>query len=440
MLNSHFQLHENDRKDHAQRLGLSLERFDSLLESANKAFEILTKLGPFYGQPHIKEPTFRVTADPVLLPKGSKQTLENLGNDLLILARALKNLPPPYQNKLSNKLEFNIPPSWRIDAIIDNSGNLKVNEIEGQDGASALMIAEQLAYRLQRLDGSTAAQLIPTLHTLFGKNAKNGILKIALIRVDNPHNTNADKFIGFVEKLSGGKIKIDHIFDYLLREGKLKPDWNQYAGVISESSMSPKELVSLGIEKHKIASVGNYNAIVNKGVFALLHDSSLFDFWLENLGEKAWSRLKNTLIHSKFVESETNFEIARGKNKVIKAYWADENTSLINRSRGVAIPQGNIDQSSEERWKTLKELLTQGVRLIEQDFVIPAKISSYLRKKGTTLESVNWYNRVCIKYVVQGDPNAPTIPSVSLTATEVTLGPNIIPAGRECAFTAGIPR
>ena len=73
----------------------------------------------------------------------------------------------------------------------------------------------------------------------------------------------------------------------------------------------------------------------------------------------------------------------------------------------------------------------------DSDFVKPAQIHAFLRKKGTTLEEVNWYNRVCVKYVVEGDPEDDIMPNVAMTAVEVTLGPDIVPAGRECAFTAG---
>jgi hypothetical protein len=123
--------------------------------------------------------------------------------------------------------------------------------------------------------------------------------------------------------------------------------------------------------------------------------------------------------------------------KVVKVSWAGSNTLLINRSRGVAMPEGFGEHSSDERWEMLKQIVKEGARVIAQDYVRPAKISAFLRKKATNLEPVEWHNRVCIKYVVEGDPKSETVPSVALTATEVTLGPDVIPAGRKCAFTAG---
>jgi len=110
---------------------------------------------------------------------------------------------------------------------------------------------------------------------------------------------------------------------------------------------------------------------------------------------------------------------------------------LLNRSKGVAIPEGDLEQSSDERWEQLGDLLKEGVRLISQEYVKPSRIKAFLRKRGTTLEPVEWYNRVCVKYVVNGDANDEKTMSVTPTAIEVTLGPDVIPAGRQCAFTAG---
>jgi hypothetical protein len=65
-------MNENDRKIHAQQLGLTLEEFDHLVDSSNKSYEIIKDLGPFYCKEEVKDPTFRVTAEPVSLPEGSK--------------------------------------------------------------------------------------------------------------------------------------------------------------------------------------------------------------------------------------------------------------------------------------------------------------------------------------------------------------------------------
>ena len=439
MLGQTIQLHENDREDHAKRLGLTLSEFDRLVTSGNTAYEIIKELGPFYGREDSIEPTFRITAEPVKLPEGSKETLTQLGQDLLLLGRALKKLPDIYKAILGEDLIYSVPPTWRIDTIITEDGKLKVNEIEGQDGASALMIAEQRAYNLQKFTDSTAAKIIPAFEQMCLKPI-NGIYKIALIRVNvlnNPCSPNAERFISFLNTLSNGKIQLEHINEVDIVSGDLKPDWSSYSGVLSETTMSPHQIFSYGVKPEQLISAGNYNTLVNKGIFAIVFEEKLKNFWIENLGEDTYIRLKSILIPSSFINTRDDLEKARKEGKVVKVFWAGTNTDLINRSRGVALPHGDIEQSSEERWKFLGTLLDQGVKLIAQDFVKPALIKSFLRKKGITLEAVEWYNRLCVKYVADGNPNLETIPNVSLTAMEVTLGPDVIPAGRKCAFTAG---
>lgn len=417
-------------------LGLSLREFDRLLESANKAYQTFYNLGPFYGKEEMKEPTFRVTAEPVKLPKSAKKILENLGHDLLYLGKALKNLPEEMKKKLGDDLDFNVPPTWRIDVIIQKDGRLRVNEIEGRDGANALMMAEQLAYNLMPISELTAAKLGPTLKKMV---SKTGVIKLALVRLDivnDNYTPNAEKFIKFLNQISMGEVQMDHLNETEIREGTLKPDWSKYDGIMNEGALSPKELFALGASREQLLSAGNYNALVNKGTIALLFEETLNKFWIENLGEERFLRLKDLLIYSKFIESKADLEKARVGKKVVKVSWAGSDISLVNRSRGVALPEGALVQSSPERWEMLEEQVDKGLRVVAQDFVTPAKLPAYLRKRGTTLEYVEWYNRLCIKYVVNGNPNDETIPSVSLTAAEVTLGPDIVPAGRSCSFTA----
>ena len=83
------------------------------------------------------------------------------------------------------------------------------------------------------------------------------------------------------------------------------------------------------------------------------------------------------------------------------------------------------------------KLVKKGYIIIAQEYVKPGRIKALLRKKGTNLEPVKWYNRICVKYVCENNPNQRKVPAVALIALEVTLGPDIIPAGRKCAFTAG---
>lgn len=429
-------LHQNDREALAKRLSLSLEEFDRLVASGNHAYEVIKDLGPFNGREDLKEPTFRITAEPVTLPKGSKATLTQLGNDLPYVAKALQTLPEKYKKELGEDLDFRIPPTWRIDVIIDTHGQVRLNEIEGQDGANALMMAEQFAYNLQTLKESTAAKLIPTLKAM-ALPQKNNHYTMALIRVDNAHNPNADRFIKFLDTLSKGSIKMEHINENDIKAGKVLPDWKKYAGIITETSYLPQDLYDLGMQKEQVISTGIYNAMVNKGVFALFFEPDLHNHWIGVLGEERFDRLQKIFIPSRFVRTTADLAHARKEKKVVKVSWAGANGHLVNRSRGVALPVDGIEQGSDERWNLLKEVLQKGAKLIEQDFVIPATMPAFLRKKSTNLEKVTWYNRVCVKYVAEGNPNEEILPSVALTATEVTLGPEVIPAGRMCAFTAG---
>lgn len=431
-------MNENDKKIHAKELGLTIEEFDKLVVSGNHAYEIIKGLGPFYGKEEIKEPTFRITAKPVVLPKDSKEIYEKLGRDFLRLAIALKHLTKEYKEKLGDDLSFRIPLTWRIDSIIDKKGNIKINEIEGKDGANALMIAEQIAYDIQKLDQSTAAQFVKTFKNIFPDQK---VIKIALILTDipnYPHTPNARRFVNFLHTISNNHIQIDMIDENDIRNKGLKPKWEKYNAVINETSLSPKELFKLGVSDEILISAGNHTSLVNKGVFALVFDKKLDEFWIENLGEESLNRLRKYLIPTDFIENIKQLDEAKAKGRVVKVSWAGSNTSLVNRSRGVAIPVGNLEQNTKERWDLLKELLEKGLKVIAQDFVEPAKIPAFLRKRGVTLEKVDWYNRVCVKYVVSGNPDSEQTPSVILTATEVTLGPGVVPATRECAFTAGL--
>lgn len=431
------EIQDFNREILARNLHLNLEEFNRLLSSANDAYDVIKKLGPFYGPEENKELTFRTTSEPVHMPVGSKKTLETLGDDLLHIARSLQNLPEKEKLRLPTNLDFRIPPTWRIDVILDEEGRMRVNEIEGQDGASALMVAEQIAYKLQTLSQSTAAELSLTLKKIchhVGPEPYN----IVYIRVDNQHNTNADRFIEFIHKVSKGSVAIDHINENAVISGKLKPKWDIYTGAIVETSYASQKFYDLGLKQDRVISVGIHNALVNKGVFALFFDKQLEGFWREQLGVERFSRLFEILIPSHFVDTPRELKEARKQGKVVKVSWAEERAHLVNRSKGVAIPDDSVEQGTDERWNMLDELLKQGVRMISQDYVVPKKISSYLRKKGTNLEYIDWYNRVCVKYVAHGNPNEDVLPTVALTATEVTLGPEVVPAGRKCAFTAGV--
>ncbi len=439
MINHALEMNKNDREHIALGLGLSLLEFDSLIESANKAYRVIQNMGPFYGKEEIKEPTFRTTAKPVILTQEHKKQLELLGEDLLAVGKALHNLPDLYKDRLSDKADYKIPPTWRVDAILDQNGQIRMNELEGVDSASALMVAEQLAYNLQTLEQSTIASLVPTIKAMAVPLKADKKYRIAMIRASlkgNLHTPNAKRFAELLESLSDNKISVDLIDGEKLRMGKVKPKWDKYHGVINETLFSSKMLGKLGLRQRQILSSGNFNAIGNKGVFALIFDKQLEKFWKKEIGIEALKRLQAILIPTKFINTIRALNSEKALGKVVKISWSD-NMVLLNRSKGVAIPEGDLEQSSDERWDKLKELLQAGAKLISQEYVKPAQIKAFLRKRGNNLEPVEWYNRVCVKYVVNGDPHHKHTNKVSMTAVEVTLGPNVIPAGRQCAFTAG---
>lgn len=432
------QLHENDRRAIAQQLYLTLEEFNRLLENGNYAHDLLKKLGPFYGKEDIQEPTFRITAEPVKLPFGSKKLLTDVGNDLLQLGKALQKLPDTYKSLLGDGLDFRIPLTWRIDAIVNKDQHIWLNEVEGIDSVSALMMAEQLAYRLQSIEETTIYQFAQTLKRMFPTHSS---ILLAIIRTDlanNPFTPNARRFIEFIKELSQGTIDCDLYDIDELKSGAVKPEWNKYTAILNEAYCSPSELEELGVKWDQLLNAGNYNAMTNKGVFALFYEPTLQEFWQKELGTEVYERLQETLIPSSFIRTQEDLYEARKKGKTVKVNWAYGSSIIINRCKGVAIPYGDIEESSDDKWAIMEDYLKMGYKMIAQDFVEPAQISAYLRKRGTTLEHVEWYNRLCVKYVAQGNPNGDSLPSVVPTAAEVTLGPEVIPAGRKCAFTAGL--
>jgi hypothetical protein len=432
-------LHQNERKMFARQLDLELSHFDQLLSSAEHAYDLFKNLGPFYGKENNNEPTFRITAEPVRLPLGSKELLKPLGQDLMYVGRALQRLPDTYKTLLGDELDFRLPITYRIDTIMCNEQSLHLNEIEGVDGASALMTVGQLAYHLQTEEETTISKLITLLHTMFPKPAR-GPLLIASLRSNiegNPFTANARRFVEFIHEMSKGTIRWDLYDVELLPNEKKQPNWHKYAALLNEAYVAPRHLQALGIPIHKLIAAGNHNAIINKGVFALIHDPKLATFWKENLGSHRFERVRALLLPSYFITTPEELRKARSDGKVVKVTWAQGSSLIMNQSRGVALAAGNVEESQNDRWELLEECLKGGYRLMAQDYIEPKKVQAFLRKRGTNLEEINWHNRVCVKYVAEGDPNAEEIPSVALTGIEVTLGPEIIPAGRRCAFTAG---
>ncbi len=428
-------LHINDRITLAKGLNLSIEEFDRLVESANKAYEYFKNTGPFYGSEEIKEPTFRITAEAVSLPSSEIEKLKVIGKDLVKLGRALKNLPQNYKDKIGNDLDFRVPVTFRIDAILDNSNKLVVNEIEGMDGAVSLMIAEQLAYNLRPVASLTHVKLIE----LYKKMFPNKKIRLCFIRSNvstNPYTANARRFNELLESYSKKEITCD-LFDFEdIKSNKVNPDFSSYDGIFNDTYLNPEELFAVGVPEQKLLTAGNYSALVVKGVFALVFENELEEFFIAEIGKESLDRLREMFIPTHFINSIEDLKRARENGKVVKVAWAKENMAVANRSAGVAVPKGETVHATDDRWKELEQYLDLGYTLIAQDFVEPKKIEAFLRKKGISLEKVNWHNRICIKFVPTNNPNNEEVSEVEITAMEATLGPDIIPAGRACAFTA----
>lgn len=341
---------------------------------------------------------------------------------------------------LGNGLDYRVPLTFRVDCIVDAQSAIRVNEVEGKDGASALMMAEQLAFGLQPFAETTIGRLIKALEKIYLVTPRKP-LHAAFIRADtvnDPYALNTKRYIEMIRELSQGTIMCE-IFDTNDLENKtVTPDWNKFSAIFNETNMSPKEIEAYGVPMRNVLAAGNYDAIVNKGVFALVHEPALKKFWEKEIGADRLERLQSLLISSRFITTAGELDAARKEGKVVKVTWAEGNMMIANRSQGVAMPAGKVKQSTDERWELLQDCLKRGYTLIAQDYVEPGRISAYLRKRGTSLEPVSWYNRLCVKYVNNGNPNAEVAPNIHLTASEVTLGPDVVPAGRACAFTAGI--
>lgn len=430
-------LHINDRIALAKGLDLSLERFDSLVESANRAYEYFKNTGPFYGSEDVNEPTFRITAEAVSIPNKEVEKLKLIGKDLVKLGRSLVRLPQNYKDKIGNDLIFRVPVTFRIDAILDTNNKLVINEIEGMDGAISLMVAEQLAYDLRPVASLTHAKLIELYRKMFPSKQ----IKLCFIRsnvLTSPFTANAKRFNELLESYSSKEIRCD-LFDFEdIKSSKVNPDFSSYDGIFNDTYLNPQELFAVGVPEEKLLTAGNYSALVVKGVFALVFEAELEEFFITEIGKESLDRLRNILIPTHFINSKEDLELAKRNEKVVKVAWAKDNMAVANRSAGVAVPKGETIHATEDRWRELEGYLDLGYTLIAQDFVEPKKIEAFLRKKGTSLEKVDWYNRICVKFVPENNPNDENLPEVEVTAMEATLGPDVIPAGRASSFTAVI--
>lgn len=396
----------------ARNLEFTPERYNKLLDQATSAYQWFIENGPFYGTK--KEPSFRLSAEPIILPKNYLDQLQTIGKDIVALDSALAELPDWAKDKLGKDISFNSEPSWRLDIILDENGLLNINEIQVDDGADALMIAEAMAYDLIDLPQSTAAALNKAYRQKLNAQADEK-LNLAAIwtninpRID-PYVSNAQKMARFLSKVSQGKTKLTLI---QADENYNPSDFN---GVIN-CCIPPSRLP---FQSQQVLSQTNFSAIDNKGVFSLITDRGLIEFWLKTLSRESFSRLEKILIPSKFISTKNNLlDALNDKNSVVKSYWTQGDAELLQSGQGVFGPWSDF----RKKWEAI-DMFSAGFKFIRQQFITPSRISAViLNGNRNGLEKVNWYNRICAKYV-----------SGQLTAVEMTLGPYIVPTKRDCCF------
>ena len=409
-------------------LGLSVAEFIRLRQSVNTAYKTFVDLGPFYGK-DVKglAPTFRISAEPIRLVERYRDQLQILGQDIFALAKSLSLLPDEYRKLLGDGTDYRTPFTFRIDSILSNNGEIKVNEVQIFDGADALMMAEQIAYGLIPKEKSTAAYMAKALARMI-PTASDRPMVIGWLRDTfqsrNIANSSSDtkRMAEFISDISNRQI----IFK-LIETGNLSTtNWRDLDGVINYAYLTPDQLYALGLPPEKLLCAGDSTVIGSKGVFAFLFDERLTEFFTDQFGIDRLTRLRERFIETQFITSADELTEARNNGRVVKVYASDDLT-LLDRSRGVFGPWNRNND-----WDKAGQYLDSGSRFISQEFIEPARLTTLLRANGgRNLERVNWYNRFCVKYVVDelGE-------NVVMTAVEATLGPKVKPAGKDCSFTA----
>lgn len=420
-----FGIQEKHISQKAAALGLLPEVFTTQLVQANAAYDAIVSVGPFYGK-DVKgqNPSFRVSSEPLLLPQRFKEELEQLGQDIYLLGNTLLLLPDGYRNVLGKDWTSHVPFSWRLDAIIDDQDMLYINEVQISDGGDARMIGLQLAYGLTTLESSTAGFMSAYIRDLYPDKKHPHVVVIRQNLADSPFATNAKRMQEFLVQASAGQVD----FSLIDRDELEMIDWDSVDAVINYAYIREADLLSKGISRNKVVCAGDASYIGSKALFALIHHSQLRDFWLHNLGEDAFQRLRNYFIYTEFIENKEQIMEARSRGSVVKVYNS-ERLSILGAARGVFGPW-NLD---DEQWERAEMLFEDGCGLIEQSFIEPKKFPLLLRARaGKDLEQVEWYGRLCVKYV------APTTgrQEVALTGLEATLGRSKKPAGVGCCITA----
>ena len=309
------------------------------------------------------------------------------------------------------------------------NGQIYINEVQVDDGADALMIAEGLAYNLYDLDQSTASALIKAFQSMYSDQPtpiKIAYFKQSLNPKINPYTPNYIAMKKFIDFTSNGSVQLSY---FGIDDLPTLQTLNEFSGVMTSGDISPQQLISkFNIPPEKIISAGAYSPLDNKALFSYLYDPQLEEFWNNQLGVNQFQRLKQSFIPSNFITSDAQLiSELEEPNTVVKTYWSEEGIQQTERNQGVFFSW------SEDKSEAIKKYQS-GAKFITQALITPAKIPTLLRSNGgRSLEKVEWYNRICIKYVVNNpnDPNSKT----TMTAIEATLGPDFVPAGRSCCFT-----
>ncbi|MDP3983208.1 MAG: hypothetical protein Q8Q65_04010 [bacterium] len=394
------------------------------LENANIAYANIVKLGPFYGEGDGQAPSFRVSSTPLMLPQHFRGIYTQLGQDIYRLAQVLPKLPDQYTSLIGEDWSPKIPFLWRLDTIIDNENKINVNEVQISDGVDGLITGLQLAYGLNPLDQSPAGHVADYLAARYQN--KSDPPKIAFIRhdlSDSPYSSNAKRMHEFLAEASGERVN----FTLMDRRQLQTTDWDMFDGVINYAFIRSKDLLESGIDAEKILCVGDACYMGSKGVFALLHDPELNEFWQSQLEPAVLQRLKNHLINSALVQNGDDISKARRDGKVVKVYNTGR-LSMIGDGRGVFGPWDTAD----ETWQQVYSSFDNGSKLLTQDFVRPKKHSILLRNRdGSGLEKVEWYATATAKYVVV----SPGGNDVALTGFEARLGESENPAREGSCLT-----
>lgn len=388
---------------------------EQLRQKAQQAYDRFIELGPFYGSGENRAPTFRVASEAVILPESIEEILWQTGEDLKELALCIDALPIEYKQKLGKVIFTPVPITFRIDSIYDEANRLQINEIQISDGADALMTAEQQIYNRQAPENITPGYYLQAIKDRLGDRK----LSLLLLRqATDPYKPNSQRMAEMLAKLSNNQINL-RVAD--LRKEEI--NWDQYNGFfLSDPGFSPESLFKQGVKPEQLLWAGPWTAFGNKLVMAYLFDKALDNFWQQNLGKDRLDRLRQICIPTTIISSLEEFCQAKSNQRVVKVAWS-KNPALTTDNQGVVGPW-----SDEVAWQKMELNYQQQAMLVEQPFIRP-KLLSVTLKKGQQVEKVGWYNRICAKYVLAGD-------IAFLTATEVTLGPRVVPAGQGCCFTA----